>query len=105
MSEVKTVYGLRRQGIPSRSFRKDRTLTASALGLGPAFVPKIAEGMETKPRTPVVWVHGPDCTCCFESVMRAAHPLDEDGMFCISGGRPVVERLRYAAKGAKALMP
>ena len=31
-------------------------------------------------------------------------PLNEDGMFCISGGKPFVEKLKYAAKDAKAII-
>ncbi len=110
--------------------------------------------METKPRTPVIWVNGLECTCCSESFIRGAHPLakdvvlsmisldyshvlmaaaghaaeaaleeaiekykgnyilavegnpplNEDGMFCIVGGKPFVEQLRHAAAGAKAII-
>nr|CAA31869.1 hydrogenase small subunit preprotein (AA -45 to 313) [Rhodobacter capsulatus] len=155
MSDIETFYDvMRRQGITRRSFMKFCSLTAAALGLGPSFVPKIAEAMETKPRTPVVWVHGLECTCCSESFIRSAHPLakdvvlsmisldyddtlmaaaghaaeaafeetiakykgnyilavegnpplNEDGMFCITGGKPFVEKLRHAAEGAKAII-
>ena len=155
MSQIETFYEvMRRQGITRRSFMKYCSLTAAALGLGPSFVPKIAHAMETKPRTPVIWVHGLECTCCSESFIRSAHPLakdvvlsmisldyddtlmaaaghaaeaaledtiekyrgnyilavegnpplNEDGMFCITGGRPFVEKLRHAAEGAKAII-
>ena len=69
---------MRRQGITRRSFLKFCSLTASALGLGPAIVPRIAEAMETKPRIPVLWLHGLECTCCSESFIRSAHPLAKD---------------------------
>ncbi len=36
------------------------------------------KAMETKPRTPVVWLHGLECTCCSESFIRSAHPLAKD---------------------------
>ena len=155
MNQIETFYEvMRKQGITRRSFMKYCALTASALGLGPAFVPKIAHAMETKPRTPVIWVNGLECTCCSESFIRGAHPLakdvvlsmisldyshtlmaaaghaaeaaladtiekykgnyilavegnpplNEDGMFCIVGGKPFVEQLRYAAKDAKAII-
>ena len=155
MSKIETFYDvMRRQGITRRSFMKYCSLTAAALGLGPAYVPKIAEAMETKPRTPVIWVHGLECTCCSESFIRSAHPLakdvvlsmisldyddtlmaaaghqaeaaladtiekykgnyilavegnpplNEDGMYCIVGGKPFVEQLREAAKHAKAII-
>ena len=66
---------MRRQGITRRSFLKFCSLTAAALGLGPSFVPRIANAMETKPRIPVLWLHGLECTCCSESFIRSAHPL------------------------------
>ena len=69
---------MRRQGITRRSFLKYCSLTAAALGLGPAFAPKIAHAMETKPRIPVLWLHGLECTCCSESFIRSAHPLAKD---------------------------
>lgn len=34
--------------------------------------------MQTKPRTPVVWLHGLECTCCTESFIRSYHPLAKD---------------------------
>jgi hydrogenase small subunit len=79
LSNLETFYDvMRRQGITRRSFMKYCTLTASALGLGPAFVPQIAHAMETRPRTPVIWLHGLECTCCSESFIRSAHPLVKD---------------------------
>ncbi len=155
LSEIETFYDvMRSQGITRRSFMKYCALTASALGLGPAMVPTIANAMETKPRTPVIWLNGLECTCCSESFIRGAHPLakdvvlsmisldyqhvlmaaaghaaeaaldeamekykgqyilavegnpplNEDGMFCISAGKPFVEKLRHVAKDAKAII-
>lgn len=145
---------MRRQGITRRSFLKYCSLAAAALGLGPSFAPKIAHAMETKPRIPVLWLHGLECTCCSESFIRSAHPLakdvilsmisldyddtimaaaghqaeaiiqetiekydgnfilavegnpplNEDGMYCIIGGKPFVEQLRNTAKHAKAII-
>ena len=69
---------MRRQGITRRSFLKYCSLAAAALGLGPSFAPKIAHAMETKPRIPVLWLHGLECTCCSESFIRSAHPLAKD---------------------------
>ncbi|NDH04100.1 MAG: twin-arginine translocation signal domain-containing protein, partial [Marivivens sp.] len=43
MSQIETFYEvMRKQGITRRSFMKYCSLTASALGLGPSFVPQIA---------------------------------------------------------------
>ncbi|MFA6314533.1 MAG: hydrogenase small subunit [Sterolibacterium sp.] len=145
---------LRRQGISRRSFLKFCSLTATSLGLGAAAAPRIAHAMETKPRTPVIWLEGLECTCCSESFIRSAHPLtkdvvlsmlsldyhvtlmaaaghqaekqldeikkkykgnyilavegnpplNEDGMYCIEGGRPFVEILKETAADAKAVI-
>jgi len=145
---------IRRQGITRRSFLKFCTLTASSLGLGPSMVGKIAHAMETKPRIPVLWLHGLECTCCSESFIRSAHPLvkdvvlsmlsldyddtimaaaghqaeaildevrekykgnylvavegnpplNDDGVYCIVGGRPFVDQLKEVSKDAMALI-
>ena len=145
---------LKRQGVSRRSFLKYCTMAAAALGLPPTMAADIAHAMETKPRIPVLWLHGLECTCCSESFLRAAHPLakdvilgmisldyddtimaaaghqaeaaledivenykgqyilavegnpplNEDGMYCIVGGKPFVEQLKYAAKDAMAVL-
>ena len=69
---------LRRQGVSRRSFLKFCSLTAASLGLGPAFASKIAWALDNKPRVPVIWLHGLECTCCSESFIRSAHPLVKD---------------------------
>jgi len=155
MPVTETFYEvMRRQGISRRSFLKYCSLTAAALGLGPAYAGEIAHAMETKPRLPVLWLHGLECTCCSESFIRSGHPLakdvilsmvsldyddtlmaaagqqaeaiveevvnkykgnyilavegnpplNEDGMYCIIAGQPFVEKLRYAASNAKAII-
>jgi hydrogenase small subunit len=79
MSATETFYDVfRKQGISRRSFTKFCSLTAASLGLGPSFAPKIAQAMETKPRIPVIWLNGLECTCCSESFIRSAHPLVKD---------------------------
>lgn len=69
---------LRRQGISRRSFLQFCSLTAASLGIGSAGAKDIAEAMETKPRTPVIWLHGLECTCCTESFIRSYHPVAND---------------------------
>jgi hydrogenase small subunit len=114
----------------------------------------MAHALETKPRVPVIWMHGLECTCCSESFIRSAHPLvkdvvlsmisldyddtimaaaghqaeeilaetkakykgqyilavegnpplNEDGMFCIDGGKPFVEKLKWMAEDASAII-
>ncbi|MFM2042990.1 MAG: hypothetical protein RLY86_1566 [Pseudomonadota bacterium] len=79
MARLETFYEvIRRQGISRRNFLKFCSLTAASLGLGPSFAPRIANAMETKPRIPVLWLHGLECTCCSESFIRSAHPLVKD---------------------------
>ena len=144
----------RRQGITRRSVLKFCTVTALSLGLSPAHAGAIAEALESKPRIPVLWLHGLECTCCSESFIRSAHPLaadivlsmisldyddttmaaaghqaeaiiedviakykgnyllavegnpplNEDGMYCIVGGRPFVDKLKHVARYAKAVI-
>jgi len=69
---------LRRQGISRRSFLKFCSLTTASLGLSPTVAPQIAHALENKPRTPVIWIEGLECTCCSESFIRSAHPLAKD---------------------------
>ncbi len=155
MASTETFYEvMRRHGVSRRSFIKFCSLTAAALGLPPTMGATIAEAMETKPRIPVIWLHGLECTCCSESFIRSAHPLasdvvlsmisldyddtlmaaagdqaeqcladikkeyagqyllcvegnpplNEDGDYCIVGGRPFVEQLKEMAADAKAVV-
>jgi hydrogenase small subunit len=155
MGIQQTFYeAMREHGITRRSFLKFCSLTAAGLGLGPEFAGKIAYALETKPRTPVIWLHGLECTCCSESFIRSGHPLaadvilsmisldyddtlmaaagyqaeeileqtiakydgnfilacegnpplNEDGMYCIQGGKPYVEKLRRMASHCKAII-
>ena len=145
---------MRRQGVSRRSFLKFCSLTAASLGLGANGAADIAHAMETKPRTPVIWLHGLEFPCCTESFIRSYHPLTKDvilsmislayddtlmvaageqdhqaledvmkkfngnyilavegspclgadGMFCLPGGKPFLEKLMHVAKGAKAVI-
>ncbi|MDH4189725.1 MAG: hydrogenase small subunit [Betaproteobacteria bacterium] len=74
---------LRRQGITRRSFLKYCSLTAASLGLAPSLAPTIAQALETKPRLPVIWIEGLECTCCSESFIRSAHPLAKDAILSL----------------------
>lgn len=79
MATTDTFYeAMRRQGISRRGFLQFCTITAATLGLASGFAGRIAEAMETKPRIPVLWLHGLECTCCSESFIRSAHPLASD---------------------------
>ncbi|HTO51197.1 MAG TPA: twin-arginine translocation signal domain-containing protein, partial [Burkholderiales bacterium] len=74
---------MRQQGITRRSFLKFCSLTAASLGLGAEGAPAIAQAMQTKPRTPVLWLHGNECTCCSESFIRSSHPLTKDAVLTL----------------------
>ena len=74
---------LRRQGISRRSFLKFCSLTTASLGLSPTVAPQIAHALENKPRTPVIWIEGLECTCCTESFIRSAHPLAKDAVLSL----------------------
>ena len=76
---LETYYDLmRRQGISRRSFVKFCSLTAASLGLGEAGAQQIQQAMQSKPRMPVVWLEGLECTCCSESFIRSSHPIVSD---------------------------
>jgi len=67
-----------KHGVDRREFLKFCGLMSVYLGLSPALVPKIVEAMEKKPRIPVIWLHGLECTCCSESFIRSSHPIAAD---------------------------
>ncbi|MHC6153060.1 hydrogenase small subunit [Bradyrhizobium elkanii] len=115
---TETFYSvIRRQGITRRSFHKFCSLTASSFGLGPLAASRIANALETKPRMPVIWLHGLECTCCSESFIRSAHPLikdvllsmislDYDNMIMAAAGHQaeaILEEARLRYKGRYVL--
>jgi hydrogenase small subunit len=61
--------------VSNAAFIKFCVTTAAALGLEASMVPKVMAAMETKPRIPVIWLHGLECTCCSESFIRSSHPI------------------------------
>ena len=69
---------LRAHGIDRRGFVKFCTMMAAALGLETTVIPQIVEALETKPRLPVIWLHGLECTRCSESFIRSSHPIAQD---------------------------
>ncbi len=69
---------LEKHGVDRRSFLQFCTATAAALGLECSMVPKVVAAMEKKPRIPVIWLHGLECTCCSESFIRSSHPIAQD---------------------------
>lgn len=72
---------LRRHGISRREFLQFCTATAAAIGVESTMIPEVVRALETKPRIPVMWLHGLECTCCSESFIRSAHPIAQDIVF------------------------
>ncbi|MCA1944617.1 MAG: hydrogenase small subunit [Desulfovibrio sp.] len=101
---------LERRGVSRRDFMKFCTAVAVAMGMGPAFAPKVAEALTAKKRPSVVYLHNAECTGCSESVLRTIDPyIDELILDVISmdyhetlmagAGHAVEEALHEAIKG------
>jgi len=69
---------LESRGVNRRDFLKFVSLMSVYLGYSSTFIPKFVRAMETKPRIPVIWLHGLECTCCSESFIRSSHPITAD---------------------------
>ena len=78
MAHLSTYDLLRKHGVDRRTFLKFCTTTAASLGLAPTMVPQLVAAMEKKPRLPIIWLHGLECTCCSESFIRSSHPIAQD---------------------------
>ena len=72
---------LEQRGITRRNFLKYCTVIAGALGLGPAFGPKIYQAFAASPRPSVLWLHFAECTGCTEAVLRTSSPGFADLIF------------------------
>ena len=66
------------RGYSRRSFIKMCTAMSALLGLKYSAVGQIVEALETKPRIPIIWLHGQECTGCSESFIRSSHPIVAD---------------------------
>jgi hydrogenase small subunit len=66
------------QNITRREFLGFCSIMAVMLGMGSTGAATVARAMETKPRIPVLWLHGHECTCCTESFIRSSHPQIAD---------------------------
>ncbi len=72
---------LERRGISRRDILTFCTMTAASLGLPKEAAAQIANALDHKPRIPVLWIHGLECTCCSESFIRSTHPVAQDILF------------------------
>jgi len=81
--DQETKWNERREqnGISRREFLKFCGVVAGALGLGPAFGPKIYEAFAAGPRPPVLWLHFAECTGCTEAALRTSNPGFADLLF------------------------
>jgi len=68
----------KRQGVNRRDFLRFAFTITGLMGLSPSMFPEVVKALETKPRVPVLWIHGLECTCCSESFIRSATPLASD---------------------------
>lgn len=75
---ISTYDLLKAHGVDRRTFLRFCTVTAAALGLEATMVPKVVAALTDKPRLPVIWLHGLECTCCSESFIRSSHPIAQD---------------------------
>ncbi len=76
---MKTYYeAIRESGITRRDFLRFCALSSGMMGLSLTHTTKIARALEQKPRVPVVWLHGMECTGCSASLLRSDHPLITD---------------------------
>jgi len=65
-------------GVDRRAFLKFCTAMTACMGMEATMLPRVVAAMETKPRIPVLWLHGLECTCCSESFIRSSHPITQD---------------------------
>jgi len=66
-------------GIKRRDFLSFCALMSATLGLGPSFIPKIAEAIEKATRRPsVIWLHFAECTGDSEAFIRSTNPSIEE---------------------------
>ena len=74
-------------------------------GLVPELAPTMAHALETKPRTPILVdeiiakYKGNFILAC-----EGNPPLNEDGMYCLIGGKPYLDQLKRAAKDCQAII-
>lgn len=142
------------KGYSRRDFVKFCSWMGALAGIEASGIGQLLHAMDTKPRLPVVWFHGQECTCCSESFIRSSHPIVADivldkisldytetlqaaagfqaeealhatmkkykgqylmlvegsvplangGVYCCIGGRTMLDIVKEAAEGAKAIV-
>jgi len=80
-NEKRVDNGLKQRDLTRRDFLKFCTAVAGAIGLAPAFGPRIVEALTSGERPPILWLHFAECTGCTESVLRTTSPWFDDLLF------------------------
>jgi hydrogenase small subunit len=65
---------LNQKGVSRRDFLKFTSLMAGVLAMPKSISAEIAKALETKKRTPVIWLEMQDCAGCSEAFLRASRP-------------------------------
>lgn len=102
---------LETQGVTRREFLKFCAAVAAAMGLGPAFAPKVARALTAGHRPSIVWLHNAECTGCTEAAIRTYKPfidalildtisLDYQETLMAAAGAPAEEALHQAVSAA-----
>lgn len=92
---------LQRRGVSRRDFMKYCTVVATAMGMGPAFAPQVAQALTAKRRPSVVYLHNAECTGCSEAVLRTVNPVFIDELILDTISMDYHETI-MAAAGEKA---
>ena len=80
-SQTEFEQRLEQRGISRRQFLKYCATIAGAIGLGPAFGPKVYAAFAEGTRPPVLWLHFAECTGCTEATLRTTSPSFEQLIF------------------------
>ena len=79
MGRQETLWELfQRKDLSRRSFLKTCVAVTGMLGLSPAMIPQVVAAAEKNPLTPLIWLHGHECTGCDEAFIRSQSPLASD---------------------------
>ena len=79
MENKRTLWSLfQKNNLSRRDFLKACVALTTIMGLPPDKFMEVAEAAETKVLTPLVWLHGHECTGCDESFIRSSAPWASD---------------------------
>ncbi|BBB92744.1 MAG TPA: hydrogenase small subunit [Methylomusa anaerophila] len=79
MEKQDTLWDLfQKKNISRRSFLKTCITITGVMGLAPGMISEVIRAAETRPLTPVIWLHGHECTGCDEAFIRSQSPLASD---------------------------